>query len=652
MRSLKAVLITWTTVGVVTIFVAASVVLYLAARAGLIAQFDRSLLEKARFLAAATEQSAGELRLEFDEFDWSSLGEADDSAYVQVWLADGTTVYRSANLHHADLEPRAAPIDTAVCRWVDLPHGQTGRAVGITFTPRQEDRNEDEPEEENGQAEPAAPLDRQYVEAEGAELVISEFLAANNSVLADEDGESSDWIEIHNRGHSAVDLEGWYLTNLAGTLKWRFPKVTIQPGGFLLVFASGKDRRKPSGELHTNFRLRAGGEYLALIRPDGRTIESAYTPHYPPQVADVSYGLSEDGSRPGYFRRPTPGRPNDQHQTEKRPRVVSEPITLVLGRDAGSIGEMLVRLEFLLLLIGVVTVPALIAVLWLAVRRSLRSLDRLAGQISQLREQDLSERVDVPRSPKELRPVIDRLNHLLQQLDAAFRRERGLSADIAHELRTPLAGLLLKMDLVLSQVRHAEEYDRLVADCRTIVTQMQGMVENLLSLSRLEAGRIELHYEPVLMNEVIHDCWSPLAKVAEQRGVTANWSLASDTLLVTDRAQIGVAIRNLLENAVTHVNQGGSVSVVSSTDDGTVRLEVRNSGSLLTEEDANHVFERFWRGDTARSGGGIHCGLGLSLTSRIVTVLGGSVAARSSLGGDFEILVTLPISRDQPRDIP
>ncbi len=128
------------------------------------------------------------------------------------------------------------------------------------------------------------------------EVFVTELMAVNQGVLDDEDGDSSDWLELFNAGTSALDLDGWYLTDDPGALtKWRLPDVSLPAGGFLVVFASDKDRSDPESELHTNFKLTSGGEYLALVRPDGITVEHAHDP-FPPQVAGVSYGLDMDGA--------------------------------------------------------------------------------------------------------------------------------------------------------------------------------------------------------------------------------------------------------------------------------------------------------------------------------------------------------------------
>ena len=126
-----------------------------------------------------------------------------------------------------------------------------------------------------------------------ANPIISEFMASNDGTLLDQDGASSDWIEIINTGDTPVDLGGWSLTDNAQELtKWSFPSTTLGSGQALLVFASGKDRAIAGAELHSNFKLSAGGEYLALVEPDGTTIASDFGLQYPLQYEDISYGVA------------------------------------------------------------------------------------------------------------------------------------------------------------------------------------------------------------------------------------------------------------------------------------------------------------------------------------------------------------------------
>ncbi len=129
------------------------------------------------------------------------------------------------------------------------------------------------------------------------DLAITEILAVNESGLRDADGDASDWIEVGNLGATAISLAGSFLTDDAANLtQWCFPAVELAPGELLVVFASGKDRAVAGQELHTNFRLSGGGEFLALVAPDGATILHEYSPAYPEQYEDVSFGLAEQGA--------------------------------------------------------------------------------------------------------------------------------------------------------------------------------------------------------------------------------------------------------------------------------------------------------------------------------------------------------------------
>ena len=118
-----------------------------------------------------------------------------------------------------------------------------------------------------------------------AQLVITELAAESQAALVDDDGDRSDWIELYNAGDEPAPLAGWYLTDDAGDLtRWQFPDVSLAPQDYLLVYASGKDRTDPTSLLHADFRLDDEGEYLALVQPDGHTVEYAFGPSYPAQL--------------------------------------------------------------------------------------------------------------------------------------------------------------------------------------------------------------------------------------------------------------------------------------------------------------------------------------------------------------------------------
>jgi hypothetical protein len=186
------------------------------------------------------------------------------------------------------------------------------------------------------------PVARPAAALSGPPLLISEFMASNEHTLLDQDGEPSDWIEIHNRDTRPVDLGGWFLTDEDNDLaKWQFPPTVLPSQGYLIVFASGKDRATTGSELHTNFRLDSDGEYLALVEPDGLTVAWEYappveevtfnrlggvfrrrqiTPDYASQFGDISRGVDGNWNR-RYFTQPTPGEDNSVAEADRGPTL-------------------------------------------------------------------------------------------------------------------------------------------------------------------------------------------------------------------------------------------------------------------------------------------------------------------------------------------
>jgi len=173
-----------------------------------------------------------------------------------------------------------------------------------------------------------------------AGVEISEFMASNTSTLTTTNGLYEDWIEIHNNSGAAVDLAGWYLTDDPADLrKWQFPSTTatspLPDNGYLIVFADGTEDAVLLGELHAGFKLSAGGEFLALIEPDGETVAYQYNPKFPAQTANISYGIDPGTGAHAYFASPTPGAANgqviaDAVQFSVTSRTFASPFDLVL----------------------------------------------------------------------------------------------------------------------------------------------------------------------------------------------------------------------------------------------------------------------------------------------------------------------------------
>ena len=170
------------------------------------------------------------------------------------------------------------------------------------------------------------------------------------------------------------------------------------------------------------------------------------------------------------------------------------------------------------------------------------------------------------------------------------------------------------------------------------------MVDALLALARLDAGLISISDRPVEIGRLVGDLLPPFATRARTRGVTIEAAMPEHLVVTTDPDQLKVVVSNLLDNAVSYVEEHGTIRAgLVAMEGGGVQLRVANSGSKLTSEQVQHATERFWRGDASRASGS-HAGLGLALSHKITALLGGSLAVTVE-NGWFVAAVDLNLRR-------
>ena len=293
---------------------------------------------------------------------------------------------------------------------------------------------------------------------------------------------------------------------------------------------------------------------------------------------------------------------------------------------------------------------ALIA--WL-LNRGLRPVNTIAQQIAGVGAAHLKDRISSENIPRELIPIVDRLNKLLERVEAAVIREKALTADMAHELRTPLAALRTGAELALTRLRSSEEYQRTLRQSLDISIQMQEMVENLLTLARLEAGAWAQVSANCRLDQITQQQLQSCTARINSRAVTLDSSGISPEVVSAPPELLLLVLRNVLDNAVSYVNDGGTIRVGLKSDSDAVILTVANTGSAISVRQSRQIFERFWRGDDSRTDQGRHSGLGLSIVQNIMRQIGGRVIVESSVGEWFTIVLLFPKhGGDGSHDIP
>lgn len=267
---------------------------------------------------------------------------------------------------------------------------------------------------------------------------------------------------------------------------------------------------------------------------------------------------------------------------------------------------------------------------WFAARRGLAPLRSVTATARSLSAERLGERLLREDAPAEMQELVEAFNGMLDRLEAAFRRLDAYSADIAHELRTPVSNLMTATEVALSRARSPDEYRDTLHSNLEEFERMARMIGDMLFLAKADDGRLPRAAEAVALETEAAALAEFYEALAEERGVTI---CVDGTAAVTgDRLMLRRAVSNLLSNALRHARYGSTVDIGIQADPAEVRLSVTNVGETIAPDRSAGLFERFHRieGERARRGEG--AGLGLAITRSIVQAHGGSISLKSRDG--------------------
>jgi two-component system, OmpR family, heavy metal sensor histidine kinase CusS len=313
------------------------------------------------------------------------------------------------------------------------------------------------------------------------------------------------------------------------------------------------------------------------------------------------------------------------------------PFVLVLGRDASDLQAFLRSFQCLLLACSALVVCLSIGVTFTVTRRGLHPVHVLAQEIQSIDEQILEQSFASDAYPIELLPICECLHGLMDRIKESFKRERRFNADIAHELRTPLAGIQSTLEVCLSRPREALEYQRALKGCLAITESMSRMVGILLKLSRLDAQQVSLAVQRIGLKHLIDGHWPSFTGQAMARGIVFENHINEDVACASDRDHLDMIVSNILENAVQYCDEGGRVWVRAESSGDSIRLFLSNTGCDLSPEDAGRVFDFFWRQDKSRTDVGQHLGIGLSVVQKVARALGMRVEVVIDPAGIFTV---------------
>jgi signal transduction histidine kinase len=406
------------------------------------------------------------------------------------------------------------------------------------------------------------------------------------------------------------------------------------------------------------------GDVLAITGPDGDVLRNwgPITTNDIDQLAAIGF---DQGVKNGTFSYTIVSATAAGQMTRSQYTFIVTPVSfagnlvgfIIMGSPVDP-GNQLQRLLFTLILgTLVILVGALLGGFWLADRamRPVRVITQMAREIG---ETDLSRRLNLS-TKDELGELADTFDAMLARLQAAFERQRQFTADASHELRTPLTIVNLESSRALAARRTLPEYQRALTIIQAENEWMTRLVNNLLTLARMDAGQANLKLERLDLSDVALDVVERMAPLARQKGVKVEAGELPELLVMGDRQYLTQMLSNLVDNAIKYSEGPGSQVRVETGMESIGTSEwawarVIDNGPGIAPQHLEHIFERFYRVDAVRGHDSVAehesgsdspsgSGLGLSIVQWVAQAHGGRVEVESELGSGTTFKVTLPL---------
>jgi len=392
-------------------------------------------------------------------------------------------------------------------------------------------------------------------------------------------------------------------------------------------------------------------DYLVVVDSASRIVYgSAETRRFSPAASDAlrfrafgvsrdheSFDLVLDGVSLRFVARPV-------SKTEGVPAAL---VTVAVGAPTRDLDIAPQGILASMLLVAPIILLFAVGVGYVLSARALQPLGRMIDELEAITDgRSLHRRLPAPpEAGDEMDRLAHTLNAMMARLETSFSALRRFIADASHELKTPLTVMRVGVEHSLTDPRTAPETIAALDETLQEVRRMTELVDTLLTLARVDEGRMELHTEPVDLSAVVAEVYETAQMLGEEARVEVSLeALPGPVLVQADHARMRQLLLNLLSNAVKYTPAGGQVWLVLTASPEAATISVRDTGLGIAPGDVDRVFDRFWRADAARSRTGERpgFGLGLSICKWIAEAHGGSIAVTSRPGRGSTFTVTLP----------
>jgi two-component system heavy metal sensor histidine kinase CusS len=276
-------------------------------------------------------------------------------------------------------------------------------------------------------------------------------------------------------------------------------------------------------------------------------------------------------------------------------------------------------------------------------RHGIRPVEEIAATARRITSTNLRERIESEGYPSELASLAGTFNEMLVRLEESFERISRFSADIAHDLRTPVNNIRGEVEVTLARPRTADEYRDVLESSLEEAVRLSELIGDLLFLARAERPLTELHRESVNLGELLTTVRDYYEASATDAGISLVVKDGTEPLnAALDRSLMLRAVSNLVSNAIAHTTPGGTVTLAATNEDVAMRIEVSDTGIGISAEALPRVFDRFFRVDPSRSKSSGGTGLGLAIVQSILALHGGSAEITSQLGRGSRVTLRVP----------
>ena len=281
---------------------------------------------------------------------------------------------------------------------------------------------------------------------------------------------------------------------------------------------------------------------------------------------------------------------------------------------------------------------------WLLAHRALSPVDQMTIAAQRIGAERLAQRLEESGTGDELDRLATTLNAMLSRLDDAFRQIRQFSADASHELQTPLTILKGELEVALLSPRSPEAYQHTLHSALEEVDRIAILVDGLMLLARADAGVLRMDYQPIELHQLVHDVYHQTKVLADAKPLKFDLKTVEPVVIQGDNDRLRRLLLNLVDNGIKYTPADGQITLSLQRQHEWAVLTVADTGMGLSADEQEHIFQRFYRTDGARSQLATGSGLGLCIAQSIATAHGGRIDLSSLPGQGSAFTIYLPLT--------